>query len=73
MNKFFSKKPIEVFAERCWSTTWHGLRWTVHVHFEKRLFGFIKWGEICQMAGPYDNKQDAKKEVKRLRHKYNLK
>lgn len=73
MNKFFSKKPIKVFVERCWSTTWNGLRWTVHVHFEKRLLGFIKWGEICQMAGPFNNKQDAKREVKRLRHKYNLK
>lgn len=70
---FFKNKVIKVIVERTWSTTWNGLRWTVLVHYEKRLFGFIKWDDMCQVAGPFDNKQDAKRVAKHLRSKYNLK
>lgn len=70
---FFKKKIIEVIVERTWSTTWNGLRWTVLVHYQKCLFSFIKWDDMCQIAGPFDNKQDAKRVAKHLRNKYNLK
>lgn len=69
----FKKKVISVTAEHTGSTTCNGLRWTVLVHYEKRLFGFIKWDDMCQVAGPLDNKQDAKRVAKSLRSKYNFK
>lgn len=71
--KLFTKKLVKVTVERCWSTTWNGLRWTVHAHYEKCFLGFIKWTDMFQMAGPLNNKQDAKRVAKSLRHKYNLK
>lgn len=71
--KFLKKIVINVTVDRTWSTTWNGLRWTAVVHYEKCLFGIIKWDEKCQIAGPFDNKQDAKRVAKHLRKKYNLK
>lgn len=71
--KLFKKKLVKVTVERCWSTTWSGLQWTVHAHYEKRLLGFIKWTDTFQMTGPFNNKQDAKRVAKNLRYKHNLK
>lgn len=70
---FIKKKLVEVFIDRCWSTTWSGLQWTVHARYEYRLFGFIKWSESNQMAGPFSCKQEAKQAAKRLRQKHHLK
>lgn len=70
---FIKRKPVEVFIERCWRTPWAGLQWYVHVRYEYRLFGFIKWSEHYQIAGPFSCKQEAKKAAKRLRKKHNLK
>lgn len=69
---FFKKKVISVTEERIGSTTWNGLRWTVVVRYQKYLFGFIKWEDMCSVSDPFDNKQDAKRVAKRLRRKYNL-
>lgn len=69
---FFKKKVISVTAERIGSTAWNGLRWTVVVRYQKYLFGFIKWEDMCSVSDPFDNKQDAKRVAKRLRRKYNL-
>ncbi len=70
---FFKKKVISVTAERTGSTTCNGLRWTVVVHYQESLFGFIKWRDMCLVSDPFDNKQDAKRVAKHLRNKYNLK
>lgn len=65
--KLFSNKLVNVYVELTWSTAWHRPHYTVLALYEKRLLGFIKWSEGCQMAGPFDNKQEAKQCAKRLR------
>lgn len=67
--KLFSKKLVDICVELTWSSTWKCSHYTVLAHYEKRLFGFIKWGEFYQMAGPFNNKQEAKQCAKRLRKK----
>lgn len=69
----FRKKVIGVDVERTSSTIWNGLRWTVIVRYQKCLFGFLKWEDMCLVSDPFDNKQDAKRVAKHLRNKYNLK
>lgn len=70
--KFFSNKLVNIYVELTWSTTWERSHYTVLALYEKRLLGFIKWGEVCQMGGPFNNKQEAKQCAKRLRkmHKH---
>ncbi len=70
---FIKKKLVEVFINHYWDTTWAGLRWTVYARYEHRLFGFIKWSESYQIAGPFSDKQEAKRAAKCLRQKHNLK
>lgn len=69
----FKKKVISVSVENIWSTTWNVPYWFVIAHYENRLLGFIKWEEKCEIAGPYNDKRDAKHYAKRLRDKYHLK
>lgn len=71
---FFRKKATAVLVEKTWSTTWSGWRWTVLVHYyQECLFGLMGRHKMCEMVGPFNNKQEAKRKAKRLRRKYKLK
>lgn len=73
MKNLYSSKPVSAAIKPNWNILLQGVQYTVHLVYEKRLFGFLKWHETSMVAGPYNSRREAKRAVSEVYKKFNIK